>query len=124
MINRRLIFPLIMFALAGLSFVYGTVQYAYARRVQVAADARMASMVSTIEGSGIARSQKQSLYAAIFRSLPAAPTFFSIDFSGSFASQDMDDQCINDGQRAICRALATNAEAGVRTAVCGRCNPK
>lgn len=125
MMDRRLIFPVLMFTLAGLSFVYGTWQYFAARQVAAVSDARTATMIQAIEQSGVARAQKQSLYATIFRDLPPAPALFGIEFSGSFASQDTGDQCTSEGQRVVCRALQDNgADASVLNAVCGLCNPK
>lgn len=122
--ERRIIFPTLMFILAGLSFVYGTWQYLYARRVQASSDARLVHTITAIEDSNILLKQKERIYADIFLNLPPAPTFFGIEFSGSLAGQHQDDQCVNDGQRAVCRALRTQgAQPTVYTEVCGLCAP-
>jgi hypothetical protein len=125
MIERRLIFPVIMFTMAGMSFTFGIWQYFYAQRVQASSAQRMAFMVKTIQQSAIASSQKQSMYATIFQKLPPAPALFRLDLSGSFASQGVDDQCPTDGQRAVCRALiASDTNQSILSAVCGLCNPR
>lgn len=125
MIERRLIFPVVMFAMAGVSFTFGIWQYVYAQRVQTSSAQRTAFMVTTIQESSIASSQKQDMYATIFRELPPAPSLFSLDFSGSFASQSVDDQCLTDGQRAVCRALIKeHTDRATMSAICGVCDPK
>lgn len=123
--ERRLIFPTLMFVLAGASFAFGIWQYIYASRVQASSAQRMAFIVKTIQSSNIAQANKKSLYASIFEGLPSAPSLFGIDFSGSFASQNVSDSCLNDGQRAICRALVKDdTDARTMTAVCGNCQPQ
>lgn len=124
MIEKRLIFPVLMFALAGASFAYGTWQYIYAHQVQTASAQRMAHMMTTIEKSNVSRAQKQSLYASIMNGLPAGPTFLGLDLSGSFASQEPTDSCTSDGQRAICQALKdVDTDSNTFSAICGTCNP-
>jgi hypothetical protein len=123
--EKRALFPLTMFLLAGASFAYGTWQYLHAQAVQASADSRMAYIMTTIESSGVSRQQKLQMYASIMGGLPSAPGVFGFDFSGSFASQQPDDQCTGDGQRAVCRALkAQGTDAKTMEAICGVCNPK
>jgi hypothetical protein len=123
--QKRVIFPTIMFILAGASFLFGTWQYLQARSFRAAAQARMAYIVTTIEESDVSRLQKQRLYATIMGGLPATPGFFSLDVSGSFASPTDGDRCISDGQRSVCRALKNeHARIDVYEAVCGTCNPQ
>jgi hypothetical protein len=125
MINKRLIFPLMMFTTAGISFVYGTWQFIYAQRVQASSDARITHVVETIERSDVARQDKQELYATIAVGLPEAPTPWGIDFSGSFASTPPDDRCANDGQRSLCRVLERQGtDAATYSAACGQCDPR
>lgn len=122
--ERRLIFPTIMFILASASFAFGIWQYVYASRVQVNSAKRMAFIVKTIQDSGITQANKRSIYASIFQQLPPAPSLFGIDFSDSFASQDISDGCTSDGQRAICQALVQDdADERAMTAICGFCRP-
>ena len=122
--DRRIIFPTVMFVTAGISFVFGIWQYAFARQVQAAASQRLAFVVQTIEQSGAPAGQKQAMYAEIFSGLPAAPSMFGIDWSGSFASQNTSDQCSGDGQRAVCRALIVEqTDLATILAVCGVCHP-
>lgn len=127
--DRRIIFPTTMFVLAGLSFAFGIWQYVYAQRVQSASDARVAHILSAVDKSlpetlAAKKSIKKQTYAAIFEAYPAAPTMFGIDLSGSFASQQIADQCLNDGQRSICRALKSqHTDATIYANVCGTCNP-
>lgn len=124
MIEKRLIFPVVMFALAGASFAYGTWQYIYAQQMQSSAAHRMAYIMTTIEKSSVARTQKQAIYATIMRDLPAGPTFLGLDLSGSFASQGPVDACTSEGQRVICRALEDSGEdQKTFSAICGTCNP-
>lgn len=124
MIRRRLIFPLFMFLLAGVSFAYGIWQYAAARQIQASADERLAFMATTIERSSLVRSQKDALFATIFEGFPAAPTLFGIDLSGSFASEGDGNACRTDGQRSLCRALkAADTDVAAYQAICGVCNP-
>jgi hypothetical protein len=122
--DKRLIFPVIMFALAGASFAYGTWQYIFAHQTQVASTRRMAYITTTIEKSNTSRAQKESLYASIMHNLPSGPTFLGIDLSGSFASQGPADTCTSDGQRAICQALKdTGTDPKTFSAICGLCHP-
>jgi hypothetical protein len=122
--NPRAIFPLIMFVLAGASFVFGGWQYFQARAVATASQQRMAFIVTTIQKNpGIAAAKKKELYASIMQGLPSSPSIFSLDFSGSFASQG-GDVCTSDGQRAICTALKANSDVATFAAVCGACNPQ
>lgn len=122
--ERRAIFPAIMFALAGASFLFGGWQYLQAKSIAAASQKRMAFIVSSIERSPVARLQKQNLYAAIMSGLPASPGILSLDVSGSFASQQGGDTCSSEGQRTVCRALkqehTSSSEYG---AICGVCNP-
>lgn len=123
--ERRAIFPIIMFTLSAASFLFGGWQYLQARSVAAAAQKRMAFMMTTIEQSPVNRNQKQELYASIMNGLPAAPGIFSLDVSGSFASPVGGDACTSDGQRSVCRALiAEHASTAVSTAVCGACHPQ
>jgi hypothetical protein len=123
--NLRVVFPAIMFATAGGSFAFGIWQYVYARNVQASAAERMAYIMTTIERSDVSRADKKELYATIEGGLPAAPTLFGIDVSGSFASQDTNDHCTSDGQRAVCRALYdTGTDTATTVAICGLCQPK
>ena len=110
MIERRAIFPAIMFTLAGASFLFGGWQYFQARAVAASAQQRMAFIITTIEKSNVDRTTKQDLYASIMGNLPAAPGTFSLGFSGSFASQTAGDTCTSEGQRSVCRALRCPAE--------------
>lgn len=122
--DKRLIFPLTMFVLAGFSFGYGTWQYFYAQRVQAAADARVASIIEHVDALALSPRVKQDLYASIFRSYPSAPTLLGIDVSGSFASQQVDDHCGSAGQRAVCSALGRSGTSlEVILSVCGTCRP-
>lgn len=124
MVEKRAIFPVVMFLLAGASFLFGGWQYLQSRSVQAASQSRMAFIVTTIEKSDVSRVKKQELYASIMQGLPPAPGVFGLDFSGSFASVGMGDSCSNDGQRAVCRALkAENTDTAIYSAVCGACNP-
>jgi|GEM_PF-5199770 len=123
--DKRQIFPTVMFALAGASFLFGTLQYFQASAILVASQKRMAFIMTTIEKSSVARADKKELYANIADSLPVSPGLFSIDFSGSFASPAGEDSCRNDGQRTICRALIEQySDASVQSAVCGLCSPR
>ncbi len=123
--EKRAIFPAIMFILAGASFLFGGWQYLQSRAVQAASQKRMAFMITTIEKSDVTRVKKQELYAAIMQGLPLTPAMFGIDISGSFASVDTGDSCTSDGQRTICRALKTGqADATTMINVCGSCNPQ
>lgn len=123
--EKRAIFPILMFSLAAASFIFGGWQYFQARTVQASAQKRMAYIITTIEDSPVSRTQKQELYATIMEGLPAAPGVFSLDVSGSFASPADGDLCTSDGQRAVCRALKSErSSAEVYGAVCGVCNPQ
>ncbi len=123
--NPRIVFPVIMFALAAASFAYGAWEHFAAQRIQTAADQRLAFVVSSIAHAPVAAAQKQALYASIFSGLPPAPSLLGIDLSGSFAAQQAGDQCRNDGQRAVCRALrTTDSDAQTVSAVCGVCDPQ
>ena len=120
----RAVFPVVMFITAGLSFSFGVWQYVYARSVQASATQRMAYMMTTIERSDVTRMKKDELYASIMGNLPAGPTLFGIDVSGSFASQGPQDTCTSDGQRSVCRALKSEqTDQATMTAICGTCNP-
>ena len=122
--NKRLIFPTLMFVLAGASFLFGGWQYLQSRSTQLASQKRMAFIITSIEKSSLAKAKKQELYATIMEGLPAAPAVFGIDFSGSFASVGVGDSCDSDGQRSICGTLkAEKTDAILMTAVCGTCNP-
>ena len=123
--NIRLAFPVTMFALAGVSFAFGIWQYVWARNTRTAAAERMAYIMASIERSDVSRADKQRLYATITSGLPAGPTVFGIDLSGSFASQGTNDHCTGDGQRAVCRALYdTGTDMTTTVAICGLCEPK
>lgn len=123
--EKRAIFPGIMFTLALASFAFGTWQYFFAQSVQASATQRMAYIITTIDHSSVAVPKKQELYASIMGGLPVAPKGLGLDFSGSFASQMVPDQCVSDGQRAVCQALKTEHtdEVTIR-GVCGVCNPQ
>ncbi|HTP56848.1 MAG TPA: hypothetical protein VMJ72_01040 [Candidatus Paceibacterota bacterium] len=123
--DRRLVFPISMFVLAAVSFGYGIWQYVAAGKVQTAANARLAFVMSTIEHSRSSRAEKQELYAAVFQGLPKSPSMFGVDLSGSFAAPPGGDQCTSDGQRAVCHALHVSAaDPGTIGGICGLCNPK
>ena len=123
-IQRRAIFPTLMFGIALVSFAYGTWQYFYARAVQASAEQRLAFVVTSIEQSGVAAYQKQQLYVSIMNGLPASPRVLGIDFSGSFASQNSTDSCTSEGQRSVCRALgAQSTDPATYSAICGMCKP-
>lgn len=123
--EKRAIFPLVMFLLAGVSFAFGAWQYFQSRSVASASEKRMAYIVTTIEKSSVPRAKKQELYASIMQGLPPVPGVLGLDFSGSFASVDTGDSCTSDGQRAVCRALkAEKTDSDTLAAVCGICNPK
>jgi len=123
--EKRAIFPAIMFTLAAASFLFGGWQYLQARSVAAAAQKRMAFIVTTIEQSPVSRLQKKELYASIMNGLPAAPGIFSLDVSGSFASPAGGDSCSSEGQRSVCRSLkAEKSDAVVYEAVCGVCSPQ
>lgn len=123
MVEKRLIFPVLMFTMAGVSFAFGIWQYVAAQGERVASATRTAYIMQSIQHSAIATTQKQQLYARIFSGLPKA-TFLGIDLSGSFASQG-DDQCTSDGQRTICQALIqAQTDQATMTAICGVCAPK
>lgn len=114
-----------MFALATVSFGYGTWQYFYTQRVQAAADARIAHIVEQVDGMPVSDRTKQELYADIFTGYPEAPALLDVDLSGIFAATPQDDACTSDGQRSVCRALqGAGADAAVREDVCGACNPR
>ena len=123
-IQRRLIFPLAMFILAGASFAYGTWQWMTARAVQASADQRIAHVLDSVEGNtSWSDRQKQAFYIALFKDYPAGPTIFGIDLSGSFAAEPAD-QCVNDGQRTVSRSLyEAGADSKTLMSVCGACNP-
>lgn len=124
-VNFRVIFPTTMFILAGLSFGYGTWQHFSARSVRAVDAQRLAFILETIEEANVSDARKQDLYVSIAAGLPSAPLVLGIDVSGSFASQDTSDQCVNDGQRVLCRALiGQQADPAVISAVCGQCNPQ
>ena len=123
--SLRIIFPTVMFLLAGASFMYGTWQYFVAQSARHADASRLAFILETIESSELSRSGKQELYATIAAELPDAPPVFGIDISGSFASEGAPDGCASDGQRTLCRALRDNdGRDETITAVCGVCFPK
>ena len=123
--DRRLIFPTTMFVIAGASFAYGIWQHVVTQRVQASADARLAFVMSAVEGSRVSRQEKQDLYSVVFNGLPSAPSVWGIDLSGSFAAPAGSDRCISDGQRAVCSALRTTAaDASTLTRICGVCEPK
>ena len=118
-------FPILMFTLAGASFVFGGWQYFQTRSVQASAQQRMAFIITTIEESSASRVEKQQLYASIMNGLPTAPGIFSLDVSGSFASPAGGDFCDSEGERSVCRALLREgAEPVVYDAVCGTCTPQ
>ncbi|MCC6405418.1 MAG: hypothetical protein IT405_03465 [Candidatus Yanofskybacteria bacterium] len=122
--EKRILFPAVMFLFAGASFAFGGWQYLQARAARQASQQRTAFMMTTIEESGVSRTQKQQLYASIMSGFPAAPSVLGVDFSGSFASPIGGDACTTEGQRTICRALiAQGASSDVQAAVCGVCRP-
>jgi hypothetical protein len=122
--NLRIVFPVTMFTLAAVSFSYGIWQHLAARSAQAAADRRVAHIIEQVDGLAVSTSVKQNLYAAMFSDYPSAPTYFGIDFSGSFASPAAGDGCTNDGQRSVCAALRSGgADAATIRSVCGTCTP-
>lgn len=123
-IQPRLIFPLTMFILAGVSFAYGTWQWLSARAIQASADARIAHVLTSVQDNGSwSDRQKQAFYIALFKDYPPGPAVLGIELSGLFAAEP-EDQCVNDGQRSVCRALrSATADAQTMMAVCGACNP-
>ncbi len=122
--EKRALFPAVMFLLAGASFLFSGWQYLQSRSVQAASQNRMAFMITTIEKSDITRTKKQELYASIMQGLPSAPGILGLDFSGSFASEDKGDSCSSEGQRVICRALQQKGDSATMMAVCGKCIPQ
>lgn len=123
-IEKRAIFPIIMFIAAGASFAFGIWQHISARQIQASSAERMAHIMTTIERSSVTSSKKQELYTSIMGELPASPTLFTLNISGSFASQAKPDRCTNDGQRAVCRALQQYATQADFLAICGPCIPQ
>lgn len=124
-INLRFAFPLTMFILAGVSFSYGAYQHFSARSARAVDEQRLAFIMETIEQSNFSDARKQELYSSITVGLPAASPVLGLDFSGSFAAPTTGDQCINDGQRTLCRALRNqSASPGTLSAVCGLCDPQ
>ncbi|MCC6934108.1 MAG: hypothetical protein IT406_00205 [Candidatus Yanofskybacteria bacterium] len=122
--EKRMLFPLTMFLFAGVSFVFGGWQYFQARATHQASQQRMAFILTSIEESGVSRVQKQQLYARIMDGLPAAPSVFGIDVSGSFASPGSGDACTSEGQRTVCRALVVRGVSrDAQKAICGACYP-
>ena len=122
--EKRAIFPFIMFVLAGVSFAFGGWQYLQARAVEAATQQQTAFMITTIQRSSLAQTKKKELVATIMQGLPPPANVFRLDFSGSFASQGLD-TCTSEGQRTICRALkSVNTDAATMTMVCGSCNPR
>jgi len=123
--DRRYVFPVVMFVLAGVSFTYGIYEHFAATGAQTSADARMAFILSSIENSRSSRQEKQDLYTTIFKGLPAAPSILGVGLSGSSAAPVGGDQCVNDGQRAVCGALKrSNTDAATTMRICGLCSPK
>lgn len=123
--NLRVAFPMTMFVLAALSFGYGAYQHFAARSARAVDEQRLAFIMETIEQAGITDTSKQQLYASIASELPSSVPVLGIDFSGSFAAPPAGDQCINDGQRTLCRALQNQSAAyGTVSAVCGPCDPQ
>ena len=119
----RIAFPVTMFVLAAVSFVYGTWQYFALQSAEATDASRLAYIMETIEDSELSRARKQELYVSIAAELPANAPILGIDFSGSYASEE--DRCDSDGQRILCRALTgEDASSEVIGAVCGECNPK
>lgn len=114
-----------MFVLAAISFSYGAYQHFAVRTERAVGSERLAFILEAIEESNASLAQKQQLYATIANDLPQSVPVLGIDFSGSFAAPDAGDQCVNEGQRTLCRALE-NEQASARTitAVCGACNPE
>lgn len=121
----RIAFPVTMFVLAGISFSYGAYQHFSARSARAVDEQRLAFILETIERSNFSDARKQELYASIAAGLPASVPVLGIDFSGSFAAPTGGDQCMNDGQRTLCRALRSqDADQGTVSAVCGLCHPQ
>lgn len=113
-----------MFILAGVSFGYGAYQHFAARSARAVDEQRLAFILETIEQANVSDSRKQELYASIAGGLPVSVPVLGIDFSGSFAAPDSGDQCMNDGQRTLCRSLRNqSASQETVSAVCGLCNP-
>lgn len=124
-LSLRVTFPILMFILAGVSFGYGAYQHFAALSARAVDEQRLAFIMETIEQSNFADSRKQQLYSSIASGLPESMPVLGIDFSGSFAAPETGDQCVNDGQRTLCRALR-NQSTGDTTlsAVCGLCSPQ
>ena len=121
----RIAFPMLMFVLAGVSFSYGAYQHVSARTARTVDDQRLAFILETIEESNFSSIRKQELYASIAADLPESAPVLGIDFSGSFAAPTGGDQCSNDGQRTLCRALTSQgADPSTISAVCGDCEPE
>lgn len=122
--EKRAIFPSVMFMLAAVSFLFGGWQYLQTRSVQAASQKRTAFIIMSIEKSNLSTARKQELYATIMSGLPAAPAVFGIDVAGSFAGVSTGDSCTSVGQRTICGALKAEGADGVTMkAVCGACDP-
>lgn len=122
--NPRIIFPTLMFILAGASFAFGGWQYVQARMVEAAAQKQVAFIATTIQDSSIAQAKKKELFASIMSGLPPSANVFRLDFSGSFASPG-GDSCASDGQRAVCKALnSVQTDSATMTLICGACNPQ
>jgi hypothetical protein len=119
----RIAFPVTMFALAVVSFAYGTWQYFALQSAEATEAGRLAYILETIEGSDLTRVRKQELYATLAAGLPAAQPVLGIDISGSYASEE--DGCDSDGQRTLCRALqAEGTDPATFSAVCDVCLPR
>ena len=124
-INIRVAFPITMFILAAASFTYGAYQHFAVRAERATGSERLAFILESIEESGASPAQKQQLYASIAEGLPSSTPVLGIDFSGSFAAPETGDQCTNDGQRTLCRALRLeNASSRTISSVCGTCHPR
>jgi len=120
--NLRIVFPVMMFVLAAISFSYGIWQHLSASSIRTASDQRVAHILEQVDGLAVPAKAKQDLYAAIFRNYPQAPGFLGIDFSGSFAAPTGGDGCVNDGQRMVCTAMRSGgADERTVLSVCGTC---
>lgn len=123
--SLRIAFPVTMFVLAAVSFVYGTWQYFALQSARATDASRLAYILETIEDSELTRARKQELYVSIAAELPSAVPVLGIDVSGSYASEGIGDGCDSEGQRTLCQALASEGASEATTqAVCGACQPE
>ena len=123
--NKRLIFPLLMFTLAACSFAWGGYQYWYAGQVQAASDARVAHIMDAVADTPMTLRTQENLYASIYEDYPAGPAGIGVDVSGSLAGQKIPDGCASDGQRSVCRSMRDGGSSFESyRAACGVCLPQ